>query len=152
MEKHCFMVDDIKFVCEFEKDILTLLYIETNMTTPLVEGENENLKELKDFLKGYLEGKCENYKGKINIQGTEQQKKVCHAAITIPYGEKKSYSELSEMAGISKGARFAGNVMAENKLIIIIPCHRIIKKDGSIGSYGPGSEYKKRFLKIEGSI
>lgn len=152
MERYTFLVDNIIFTCEFEKDILTLLYIETNMTTPLREGENINLTKLKKYLEGYLIGNRDGYEGKIAISGTPKKKRVYEELMKVSFGETISYQELAERAGIDRGARFAGNAMADNNLILIVPCHRVIKSDRTIGAYGPGVEYKKRFLKIEGSI
>jgi len=67
----------------------------------------------------------------------------------IPYGEVRSYKWLAEKAH-TKGYRAVGLALAHNPFPIIIPCHRIIKQNGSLGGYSAGSELKKKLLRIEG--
>jgi len=67
----------------------------------------------------------------------------------IPYGEVRSYKWLAEKAH-TKGYRAVGSALAHNPFPIIIPCHRIIKQNGSLGGYSAGSELKKKLLRVEG--
>ncbi len=67
----------------------------------------------------------------------------------IPYGELRSYKWLSERADI-KGYRAVGTALARNPFPILVPCHRVIKKNGDLGGYSAGLEIKKKLLKIEG--
>ncbi|MGI6296839.1 MAG: methylated-DNA--[protein]-cysteine S-methyltransferase [Armatimonadota bacterium] len=72
------------------------------------------------------------------------------AARTIPYGTLVTYKELARMAGRERAARAAGTAMAKNPLSIIVPCHRVIAAGGAIGGFGPGLEWKRELLKLEG--
>jgi len=69
----------------------------------------------------------------------------------IPYGELRSYKWLSERAG-TKGYRAVGAALARNPFPILVPCHRVIKKNGNLGGYSAGLEIKKKLLEIEGYL
>ena len=75
---------------------------------------------------------------------TPFQKKVLLATLAIPEGETRTYEQVAEMAGYPGAARAVGSVMRMNPLAPVIPCHRVIRSDGSIGSYSaPGGSKKK---------
>ena len=80
---------------------------------------------------------------------TEKEILIYRTLLKIKSGKKISYSELASLSGIPRGARFAGNCMAGNRFPIIIPCHRVIKQDGSMGNYTGGVEIKELLLKHE---
>lgn len=84
--------------------------------------------------------------------GTEFQKKVWHAMSTIPYGKTMSYKMLAEASGSASAIRAAGTICGLNRLILLIPCHRIIKSDGTIGSYLYGTVIKQSLLDHEKAI
>ncbi|HMB20999.1 MAG TPA: methylated-DNA--[protein]-cysteine S-methyltransferase [Spirochaetota bacterium] len=86
----------------------------------------------------------------LDLNGyTTMEKKVYQSLLSIETGTTVSYGELAERSGIPGGARFAGNTMAKNRFSIIIPCHRVIKGDGSMGMYTSGAEMKKYLLDHE---
>ena len=68
----------------------------------------------------------------------------------IPYGETLSYKKLAELSGRPRAARAVGNALAKNPLPIVVPCHRVIRSDGSIGGWSGKREWKEKLLKIEG--
>lgn len=80
---------------------------------------------------------------------TENEINVYTELMHVKTGETISYSSLAYKSGISRGARFAGNCMAKNRFPIIIPCHRVIKKDGSTGNYTGGIGIKELLLAYE---
>ncbi len=84
-------------------------------------------------------------------EGTEFQKRVWLTLMKIPYGSTRTYSELAEMVGIPKAARAVGNACAKNPIALLIPCHRIIRSDGTIGNYSaPGGGFlKKKLIEFE---
>jgi O-6-methylguanine DNA methyltransferase len=67
----------------------------------------------------------------------------------IPYGKVASYKELAESAGYPNAWRAAGTAISKNPVMIVVPCHRIIKSDGSIGLYGGGEKVKEFLLDLE---
>ena len=68
----------------------------------------------------------------------------------IPKGKVSTYGRLAEKSGASKGARAVGNALATNPYPLIIPCHRVIRSDGSLGGFGGGLKMKKELLLMEG--
>ena len=83
-------------------------------------------------------------------KGTDFQKRVWKALMTIPYGHTVSYGELAEKLGSS--ARAVGMAVGRNPLSILIPCHRVLGADGSLTGYAGGLANKEKLLKLEGSL
>ncbi|MHC4289878.1 MAG: methylated-DNA--[protein]-cysteine S-methyltransferase, partial [Planctomycetota bacterium] len=79
------------------------------------------------------------------------QQRVLFVLQTITYGQKISYGELAKLSDSPKAARAIGSVMANNPLPLIVPCHRVVKADGSCGQFSGagGTETKKRMLELE---
>jgi methylated-DNA-[protein]-cysteine S-methyltransferase len=86
----------------------------------------------------------------LNPKGTPFQQKVYEALLKIPYGKTASYGEIAAMIGKPKAARAVGQAVNKNPLMIIVPCHRIIGKDGSLTGFNGGLALKEKLLKIEG--
>lgn len=106
---------------------------------------------IKADLKRYLKGERIKFGVKIDISGgTDYQRLVWRELLNIPYGETRSYKWLAERIGLPKAFRAAGQANGKNPLPIIIPCHRVINSDGTLGGYSGGIEIKKRLLAIEG--
>jgi O-6-methylguanine DNA methyltransferase len=80
---------------------------------------------------------------------SEKELKVYLELLKIQYGETISYGDLAANCGFHGAARFIGNTMAKNKFPIIIPCHRVIKSNGSLGNYTGGVDIKKSLLSFE---
>lgn len=80
---------------------------------------------------------------------TDKQIRVYMELIKVAPGETISYGRLAEMSGIAGGARFVGNTMAGNRFPVIVPCHRVIRGDGSMGNYSGGTEIKRMLLDFE---
>lgn len=85
----------------------------------------------------------------LHLVGTDFQRRVWLALMTVGYGQTISYSQLAARAGMPRAIRATASAVAANPLSIVIPCHRIIRSDGSIGQYYWGSELKKRILEAE---
>jgi len=83
------------------------------------------------------------------LHGTVFQKQLWQALAKVPYGKTLSYKELAEKAGVPKAVRATGGACGANRLILLIPCHRILKSDGRLGSYLYGSKIKKSLLDTE---
>ncbi len=81
---------------------------------------------------------------------TKFEKQVLKKAMEIPCGRVVTYGELARAVGNPKAVRAVGNVMAQNPIPIIVPCHRVVKSDRTIGGYAHGSETKESILKSEG--
>lgn len=106
----------------------------------------------KKQLAEYFAGERKSFELPLAPDGTEFQKKVWKALCDIPYGQLRSYKEVAEAAGCPKGFRAVGGANNKNHIVIVIPCHRVIATDGSIGGYGDGIEMKRKLLGLEGSL
>lgn len=102
----------------------------------------------------YLEGQRKSFDhlDLLDFQGTEFQNKVLKALLKIPYGKTSSYKNIAKFIGNPKAVRAVGTAVGKNPFLIIIPCHRVIKSDGSLGGFAYGSGIKKKLLKIEGNF
>ncbi len=85
----------------------------------------------------------------LDIIGTEFQKRVWQEILKIPPGETITYKELAYRTGNEKAIRAVANACGKNKIAVIIPCHRVIKSDGSLGGYSAGLWRKRELLKRE---
>jgi methylated-DNA-[protein]-cysteine S-methyltransferase len=83
---------------------------------------------------------------------TPFQRKVLRVVRTIPYGETRSYKWVARKIGRPKAARAVGQALKKNPYLVIIPCHRVIRSNGKLGSYSKGTQKKRKLLKIEGTI
>lgn len=114
--------------------------------------ENELFSIFKDQLLEYFEGKRTNFDHLelLDPKGTDFQKSVWQALLKIPYGKTSSYKEIAKAIGRPRATQAVGTAIGKNPFLIIIPCHRVIKADGSLGGFAYGSEVKSKLLKIEG--
>src|SRR5208283_2273165 len=104
----------------------------------------------KAELDAYFAGRQRLFRQKSKfIEGTAFEHKVWRALSGIPYGETRSYRWIAECAGSPKAARAAGQALKKNPLPIIVPCHRVIASDGSLGGYSGGVEVKQWLLMHE---
>ncbi|RYH76142.1 methylated-DNA--[protein]-cysteine S-methyltransferase [Flavobacteriaceae bacterium 144Ye] len=109
----------------------------------------ESLEDCVYQLNDYFEGKRQVFDLNLNPQGTDFQKTVWEALLTIPYGKTMSYLELSKQLGDVKAIRAVANANGKNPLWIIVPCHRIIGTDGSLTGYAGGLHRKQWLLEHE---
>ncbi len=127
-----------------------LLALGKDKSIELIRNENKFLS-LKSDLKDYFSGKKVVFKEKLDLTGgTDFQKKVWTAMLKIPYGETRSYGWLAQQAGGKNKARATGAACGTNPIPLIIPCHRVIKSDKTLGGYSSGLGIKRKLLKIEG--
>jgi len=85
----------------------------------------------------------------VDVRGTDFQLRVWIALRSIPLGETRSYSDVARMIGEPMAVRAVANACASNPVPLIIPCHRVIRKDGDLGGYGLGVGRKKTLLSKE---
>lgn len=117
-----------------------------------VEG-GQQADEAADQVEAFLAGETTGFDLALDWQlAGGFNRKVLQAVATIPYGETRSYGEVAGMAGSDGAARAVGTAMATNPIALIVPCHRVIKSDGSLGGYGGGQEgtnLKRKLLQLE---
>ncbi len=99
----------------------------------------------------YAEGKCREFDLPVDLSGARPfQRAVLNAIAKIPFGETRSYGWVARAIGKPGAARAVGQALHTNPIPIIIPCHRVVASDGSLGGYGGGLPMKKRLLRLEG--
>ena len=103
-------------------------------------------------LERYFSGERVDFRFPLNPQGTRFQRKVWRKLTEIPYGQVRSYKWVAEQIGSPNSQRAVGNAVGANPIAIVIPCHRVIRSDGSIGGYGYGVAMKRRLLNLEGAL
>lgn len=116
---------------------------------PIVR-DNGCFEEIISELNNYFNGDTNKFTSKLDLTGTAFQKLVWKALLRIPYGKTASYKEIAEMTGHTNASRAVGSACGENPVPIIIPCHRVISSNGSLGGYSGGIEIKKILLGLEG--
>lgn len=117
-----------------------------------IEGKEEKTKVIQDAidqLEEYFQGKRKHFDLPLKFYGTEFQKKCWNALITIPYGETRSYKDISEIVNCPKGYRAVGLANNKNPIAIIAPCHRVIGSDGKLVGFGGGLDKKEFLLNLE---
>lgn len=113
-------------------------------------AEKPLLNQLRLELEDYFEGKAVSFDWPLDwSQGTAFQQKVWKTLQRVPYGETRSYQWVAEQIGSPKAVRAVGQANGTNPFPIVVPCHRIIQKDGSIGGYSGGVEIKRALLELE---
>lgn len=111
--------------------------------------ESELIKEAALELMQYLQGGRQDFEVPLHFDGTEMQKQVWNALMTIPYGQTRSYKQIAEQIGRPRAYRAVGMANHRNPIAIIVPCHRVIGADGSLVGYGGGLHIKTRLLDLE---
>ena len=112
-------------------------------------GKSVLLNKLKKNLINYFFKKTKKINPNILLEGSKLQIKIWKELIKIPYGKTKSYGEIAKI--VKTSPRYVGNVCGQNKHILIVPCHRVIRTDGSLGGFSSrgGLSLKKRLLNME---
>jgi methylated-DNA-[protein]-cysteine S-methyltransferase len=101
-------------------------------------------------LRRYLEGEPVDFPDKLDlVEATRFQRNVWQVVRAIPYGETRSYGWVANKLGLPKAARGVGQALARNPLPIVIPCHRVISSNGSLGGFGGGVKIKELLLRLE---
>lgn len=112
---------------------------------------NHTLDDAFLQLEQYFSGERKEFDLRYSFQGTEFQKETWNALLRIPYGKVISYREEAEMIGRPDSFRAVGNANGKNPIAIFVPCHRVIKSDGTLGGYSSGLNIKRILLRLEGA-
>jgi methylated-DNA-[protein]-cysteine S-methyltransferase len=107
------------------------------------------LQQAAKQLREYLAGQRKEFSLPLRLAGTDFQQRVWREISLIPYGETISYSDLASRAGAPQAIRAAGTNTGRNPVSIIIPCHRVVGKNGTMRGFAGGLERKRRLLELE---
>jgi AraC family transcriptional regulator of adaptative response/methylated-DNA-[protein]-cysteine methyltransferase len=116
---------------------------------PLVPGMNLHLEHLRAELDAYFAGVLHAFTVPLQYPGTPFQQQVWGQLQQIPYGETWSYEALAQAIGNPGAVRAVGTANGQNRIAILIPCHRVVNKDGRLGGYGGGLWRKQALLDLE---
>ena len=134
-----------QLLLEGNEQALQGLYMAPAAPRPGWSNAREPFANAVEQLEQYFAGERVEFDLELDMRGTDFQKNVWEALLTIPYGETRSYGEIARQIGRPDRARAVGAANGSNPISIIVPCHRVIGSDGSLTGYGGGLD-RKRFL------
>ena len=149
------------FVCATENGVCLLEFVDRRMletefkdlqkrlNANIIVGENEYIKQAKKEIAEYFEGTRKTFEVKLETPGTDFQNLVWDYLQKIQYGKTSTYQQQAENINNPKAVRAVASANGFNRISIIIPCHRVIGKDGKLTGYGGGLERKKWLLQHE---
>jgi methylated-DNA-[protein]-cysteine S-methyltransferase len=138
-----------------DESALTGIYFSGHKHSPQVEKtwtlntRHPVLQQAEKELKEYFQGKRNSFSFPMNSVGTAFQKKIWKEIARIPFGKTATYSDLAKKAGSPKAVRAAGAATGRNPLSIVVPCHRVMGKNGAITGYAGGLDRKQHLLDLE---
>jgi len=145
------------FVCATDKGVCLLEFVDRRMLetefkdlqrllkSNIVAGDNSHTKQVKKEVTEYFNGTRKVFEVELHTPGTEFQNYVWNALKEIPYGDTSTYQSQAESIGKSGAVRAVASANGFNRIAIIVPCHRVVGKDGKLRGYGGGLE-RKRWL------
>ncbi len=122
---------------------------------PQAKANPRLLPALVRNITDYFAGKPARFTVKLDLEGvSEFRRRVLKACGKIPRGKTATYADLARVAGSPGATRAAGSTMANNPLPLVVPCHRVIRSDGSLGKFSSigGQGLKRRLLQLEGAL
>lgn len=139
-------------ICEQDNQ-LTRLYLD-NQDRGILQSRNfeyhsDFLHEVYYQLNEYFAGKRKIFDLPVDSKGTAFQKAVWRELQKIPYGETRSYEDIAVAIGNKKAVRAIGQANGRNPIMIVVPCHRVIRKNGDISGFACGVEAKRYLLNLE---
>lgn len=114
-----------------------------------IDRDDDALRERVRLVLDLLSGKRPDTELPVDIQATAFQWQVYRALLAIPSGDTRTYEEVAKAIGRPKAVRAVGHACATNPVAVVIPCHRVVRKDGALGGYRWGLERKERLLALE---
>ncbi len=130
-----------------ENSIISIKFVDFKNTGKIYE--NRIISKIIEDIDKYFRGELKEFKIEYELNGTDFQKSVWQSLSTIPYGKRVSYEEIAEIIGNKKAVRAVASAIGKNNLLILIPCHRVIGKNGKIRGYSGGIDKKIELLNLE---
>ena len=133
-----------------DRGVQSIAYI-SPPASPKTSRSNVMVDQLVKELDEYFGGGRKTFSLPLDpAKGTPFQRKVWEQLTEIPFGETRSYAQVAAAAGNPRAARAVGSANKRNQIPILIPCHRVVQADGSLGGYNSGTHIKKALLELEG--
>ena len=152
------------FVCASERGVCLLEFVDRRMletefsdlqrllNARIIAGQNEHIRQAENEIAEYFAGKRLRFTLALDTPGSEFQRRVWQALAEIPCGESTHYQAVAETLNKPTAARAVAAANGANRIAIVIPCHRVIGKDGSMTGYGGGVARKRWLLEHEKKI
>ena len=115
------------------------------------EQADSRTAEVRRQLEQYFKGKRRDFDLKLDLRGPDFYKRCWGELLRIPFGETRSYAQIARAVGCPAGFRAVGQANHHNPIAIIVPCHRVLASDGTLGGYGGGLPLKAKLLRLEGA-
>jgi methylated-DNA-[protein]-cysteine S-methyltransferase len=133
-----------------EDGAITRVFFDRGLGLPgFAAAETGLIKRAADQLAEYFDGRRRVFDLPLRLHGTDFQAAVWNALLTIPAGETRCYQDVAALIGRPKAVRAVGMANNRNPVVIIVPCHRVIGKDGGLTGYGGGLPVKRYLLDLE---
>ncbi len=136
-------------ICEQENYITEIYLSKESGETKYFHRHSDLLYEAYTQLNEFFLGKRIEFDLSIKLKGTKFQNKVWNELRKIPYGQTRCYEDIAIGIGNRNAVRAVGQANNKNPIMIVIPCHRVINKNGSLGGFGCGSNIKRYLLNLE---
>lgn len=124
-------------------------WVNKKIPSALLVQSSVHLQSASSELTQYVLGERRTFTVEKDLIGTDFQQAVWQASAEIPYGETRNYSEIAEQIGRPNAIRAVGTAIGANPLLFIIPCHRIVAKNGGLAGFRAGIDVKKELLQLE---
>jgi methylated-DNA-[protein]-cysteine S-methyltransferase len=137
----------------FERNPDVVVDVLARRLSPRIVRAPKRVDRVRRELDEYFSGRRQSFDMPLDwslVHGFNR--KVLEATARIPFGGVSTYSDMARSAGSPRGARAAGNALHNNPIPIVVPCHRVLHRDGGLGGYGGGLPMKRFLLKLEGAL
>lgn len=139
---------DWRFILKATADGLSDLYLYTGEDLSTLKDDPVKMQPYLQYLDLFFSG-ADVSELVLDLKGSEFQIKVWNELRTVKPGDTASYKDIAEHIGKPKSSQAVGNAVGSNPVMLFVPCHRIIKSDGSIGGFSSDPELKKYLLNIQ---
>lgn len=149
------------FVCATNRGVCLLEFVDRRMLetefkdlqrllkASIIAGENQHIKQAKKEINEYFNGERKSFELKLDTPGTDFQNKVWDHLKDIPFGDVTTYHSLAKTINQPKAVRAIGSANGHNRIAIVVPCHRVVDKNGNLTGYGGGLERKEWLIEHE---
>lgn len=151
LKRNFFIARNHKGVCEisFSRNEERFVFMLKRKYGLCARRTSSKLKKEVVQIQEYFKGKRREFTFPLFLSGSNFQKRIWSEISKIPYGKTVSYSKIAQRIKNRNAVRAVGNACGKNPVPIIIPCHRVIAKDGSLGGFGGGLTLKSKLLELE---
>jgi len=124
--------------------------LEKRLGVVFFPGETEPMRRMRDELAAYFAGDLRQFATPLRFPGSSHQEQVWRALLDVPYGQTWTYGQLAASVGRAAAVRAVARAIGENRLAVVLPCHRIVGASGQLTGYGGGLWRKRFLLALEG--